>query len=458
MVERKNNLLLGLATNFLKMSIGFITYPVYLRYLESFQLSIFFLFSGTGALLELLDFGFSGNITRYFAYAASGVSEVIKTRIPADISLSFSSETNLTNNLMQFAKIYYRVLCGIALLLVIGGFSIYLYFFAKLHNAAYGYIEGIWLIYSVGTLFSVYYMYLAPLLIGKGFIDKTNKIALFCRILGAITQIIMLFSGLGLVSIAIGAVVSGITERILLLKLVRQVLGKVNTKISKPEFWQLFYNLWHTNYKLGLITLAWLFIAKINTFIAGFAIHDIKLLSEYLFTFQVITILLTFAHVPLSNNFADIAAYYVQDRKKGITLFLKANSKSLWLMLLLSIGMLSFGNLFLKVLHFKHGILTNNYLIIILIIYIFEKQLINHTTMITVRNEVPMFKAYLLTAACVFSLTLIFAYAFKLGIWAVILPQLIVQGLFNYWYWVKYNLAQDEISLYQYGRSLLRII
>jgi hypothetical protein len=296
-------------------------------------------------------------------------------------------------------------------------------------------------------------MYLSPLLIGFGFIDKVNKISLVSRIIGLIIQIGFIIAGYGLLSIAIGALCSTIVERTMLLEAVQKLSLDIYQFFEISDHNKIFKEIWSVNYKLGLISLAWLFIAKINVFIAGVIIKDITLLSEYLFSFQMITLLLTVAHVPISNRFGDISSYYVSDKAKAMSLFFKSNQQSIWIMVLCATGLLLFGNVILKLLHFKHSLLNWHYLLVICIMYLLEKQLINHSTMISIRNEVPMLKSYLITAVMVVVTTVICAYILHIGVWSVILPQLICQSCFNYWYWVKYNLFQEGITFTYYVKS-----
>lgn len=434
-LARKNNLLLGMLVSLFKLSLGFITYPLYLHYLNPVELSIFFLFVGTSSIIELLDFGFYGSITRYFAYSSS---KPIEYKV---------------NILLKISQAYYRWICIIAFFVVVVGFGIYLYFFTNLHHARFINYLLIWLLYGTSVLIGIYFMYLSPLLIGFGFIDKVNKISLISRIIGLVIQVVFIIAGYGLVSIAIGALCSTIVERVMLLEAVQKLSLDICQTFEHSDYKKVFKEIWSVNYKLGLISLAWLFIAKINVFIAGMIIKDITLLSEYLFSFQMITILLAIAHVPISNRFGDISSYYVSNKTKAMSLFFKSNQQSIWFMLLCTASLLLFGNATLTLLNFKHSLLNWHYLLVICIMYLLEKQLINHSTMISIRNEVPMLKSYLVTAIMVVVITIICAEILHIGIWSVILPQLICQSCFNYWYWIKYNLSRENIKFTHYAKS-----
>ena len=454
---RKNNLYLAFVVVFIKFSLGFITYPLYLKYLNSFEVSLYFLFISTSTLFDLLDFNFSLGLTRYFSYAEGGLTELKKDGL-SNTSLKLD-DGDLFGNLLVFSKFYYKCLCTLGAITIGIGFSVYLYFFTQKFHEEFLYYELNWILYSCSVLLGVYFMYLAPALMGRGFIDETNKVSLYSRCLGVVAQVICIVSGLGLLSLGISALISAISERVLLIKIFEKkiLFDKVKHKLNRTSFFYLLQNVWHNNYKLGLITVAGLAITKFNTFIAGFAISDLTTLSSYLFTFQLFSIVLAVAHVPISNNYADMSMLYVADHPKSIRLFLKSNSYSIILMVVLVFGIIATGGIVLKILHFKHGLLQTKYLLFIGLIFILEKQLADHSTMIAITNKVPMLKAYIFSAIMVLVLSVFLALIFKIGVMGVILPQLIGQGVFNYWYWVKYNLDNENIKFKDYVLSLVRI-
>lgn len=452
-MQRKNNLTLAYFVVFFKLSLGFITYPLVLRYLNGFELSVYFLFISTGSLFELLDFNFSNNIVRYFSYADAGAKELSNIH-----NNNYTTELNskLFMNLRQLSKIYYKFMCLVGLVVIGIGFSVYLYFFALKHHQAYLTLELNWSIYCSASLLGLYFMHYAPSLIGRGFIDSVNKISLITKIVGVVFQIIGLIAGLGLFALALAALVSTALERYLLHRVSAQKFcSDLVVEFSKSEFWQLLKHVWRTNYKLGLMTLSWLFLSRVNGFIAGLAISDVNLLTSYLFSYQMVMILFAIAHVPISNNFSDIAALYVRDKVASMQLFLSANRKSILLMCIMWLGIILCGNRILLLLKLHGTLLKPSYLILIGIIYLCEKQLINHTTMISIRDEVPMFSAYLLSAAGTLLLTLLLAFYFHLGMISFILPQFCVQVSFNYWFWVIYNLKRGNIELLTYVKNII---
>jgi len=454
-MQRKHNLTLDYLAVFFKLSLSFITYPLILHYLSGVEISVYLLFISTVSLFELLDFSFSTNLIRYFSYANAGVININNLKDDAGSHKNPIQENILFLNLLNLSRLFYRYMCIVEFVLIGGGFSFYLYFFAQQHHYSYLYLELNWLIYCGSFLLGIYFMYYSPLLIGSGNINDVNKISLISKIVGVFIQIICLISGLGILALVIAALFTTIVERVLLYLFLKRRNLICNKKSNdKQEVWQLFKQVWHTNYKLGLMSLSWLFISRFNSYIAALVTKDINLLTSYLFTLQVISILFSISNVPINNNFADISAWYIKDKVLATKLFLSANRKSLQMMLMLIIATILFGNYILTLLRLHSKLLDLKYLIIICFVYLLEKQAINHTVMISVRNEVPMYKAYLLSALGVLIVSLLMAFILHLGLISFILPQLLVQAICNYWFWVKYNLSKDNISFTQYYKTI----
>ncbi len=451
-MDRKNSTLLGLITVIFKVASGLIVYPIALKCLNSFDLSIYLLIISTASLFELLDFNFTGNLIRYFSYIEGGSQSQDKNIF---IEENFSnSGSSLFCELLLMAKLYYKLLCVFCFILIGIGFSFYLYFFTKSHHQAFFYYECNWLLYSTAVLLSVYFMYLAPALISKGMIDKVNKISLISKLSGVIVQLILIY-WLGLPALLIGAFVTTIVERTILYNLFAKVINfDIKIKLDQNRFWYILKIFWQNNYRLGLIALIWLFLNKLSSFVAGFSITDTHQLAEFLFSMQIFSLASFLASVPINNNFSDISTFIVNNKSQAIKLFLKNNRQSLLLLISISIAVVIFGHSISELLKLKHSFLEIKYLLVIILINILDKQLLNNSTMITIFNQIPMLKAYLISAIVITVSIFIGCFIFHLGIWGLLIPQLIVQSLYNYWYWVYYNIKLMLISVKDYSNSL----
>lgn len=434
-----------------KLAMGFVAYPIFLKYLNSFEVSIYLLIISSVSFYEILDFSFTNSLIRYFSYAEGGLTRDNDYGLD---NIAIHGE-DLFANLLLMAKSYYRYLCLFCFVTIGIGFSIYLYFFTHIHQKNFLYYELNWLFYSLGTLLGVYFMHLTPALIGKGQIDKINKIALFTKAIMVIIQC-SLVAYIGIMALVAGSFISIIIERILLIKLFNQhVTIDKSIRFDKLKFLRILKLFWHNNYRMGLIGLIYLFIIKINLFIAGYAILDTVILSKYLFTMQIFAIISVVARVPVANNLADMSAYFISNQQQTVDIFLKHNKHSLQLYSMMSLGVLFFGTPLAYFLGIKHSFLSNNFLIVIIIINLFDVQLQNCVMVLNVYNDTSMLKSYFISAIAIFSISIICTLILHLGVFGLILPQLLVQIAYNYWYWVRYSLRRMAITSRQYLASLI---
>ncbi|MCC2625926.1 MAG: hypothetical protein K0R14_1799 [Burkholderiales bacterium] len=448
-INRKNSLSLALFASVFKVSLGLISYPLFLKFLDSFDLSIYLLFISTIAFVELLDLNFAANLVRYFSYAAAGVKTL-------DLNENSSSEqTDLLSDLFIMARQYYRYMCAIAFVIFGIGFSIYLYYFTALHHKNFIYYELNWLGYMSAMLLGIYFTYLSPALIGSGHIDRVNRVLLISKLTAVIIQSCLVYF-IGLFAIVLGALVSMIIERVLLLTLVNKKLDfEKNKKIDKSKFYKLLKQFWGTNYKLALMSIAVTVLVRFKLFAAGFVIYDASKLAQFLFSLQVFTIAYTLATVPLSNNYSDMSAYFINDKPRLLKVFLKQNKIALFIISAASIFIILSGDLLVQILKVKHPFLPWPYLFIIALIFILEIQLNNHANSLIIQNKVNMYKSYLVSAAGTIILIILFCFILRLQIWGLLLAQLIMQSLNNYWYWVKCNLRSYSLSVKDYMKSLV---
>ncbi len=446
-VKRKNSLSLALFASVFKVSLGLISYPLFLKFLNSFDLSIYLLFISTISFVELLDLSFSTNLVRYFSYADAGLKTL-------NLDNNGDEQPDLLGDLFIMARQYYRYMCAIAFVIFGIGFSIYLYYFTALHHKNFVYYELNWLCYALAMLLGIYFTYLSPVLIGRGHIDKVNRVLLISRLTAVVIQSVLVYF-IGLPAIVLGALISVIIERALLLALVKVQLNFVtNKKIDRNKFYTLLKQFWATNYKLALMSIAVTVLVRFKLFVAGFVIYDANILAQFLFSLQIFTIAYTVATVPISNNYSDMSAFFISDKTRLLKVFLKQNRISIGLILLASLIIILSGDVIVRLLKVNHPFLPWPYLFVIALTFILEIQLSNHINSLIVQNKIEMYKSFLVSALATVLMIMVFCFFLHMQLWGLLLAQLIVQSLYNYWYWVKHNLRTYSLSIKDYLYSL----
>ncbi|MCE3269557.1 MAG: hypothetical protein K0R49_1811 [Burkholderiales bacterium] len=78
-------------------------------------------------------------------------------------------------------------------------------------------------------------------------------------------------------------------------------------------------------------------------------------------------------------------------------------------------------------------------------------------TSLVVQDKIDMYKSYLISTIGTILMVLFFCFVLHLQIWGLLLSQLIMQSIYNYWYWIKCNLRSYCITTKDYIFSLLSL-
>jgi hypothetical protein len=286
---------------------------VFLHYLNTNDVGIYFLILNSGALFDLLDLNFKNSLVIQFSQFEGK-------------DISARNESNLKYaDILAFSKFFYSIVCITALLLVGIGFAIYLYFYVIQKGFADDYFKylSVWSIFCLSSLLQIYYTYLGPALSSKGHIDYINRLSIATKVIGFVVQILLLISGLGLFALAFSTVVATIYERFSIYRYYSLVVteSKNVAKLTLSEFKNIFSKLWGTNYKLGLVSIALTVNNRAPAYFIGMLHISQTQITAYLFTMQLINLIFTFSHVAIANNFADLSYYFVKDKRKFADVF-----------------------------------------------------------------------------------------------------------------------------------------
>lgn len=256
---------------------GLLTLPLILRLLSTDEIGMNYLMLTLGSLVSLFDFGFTPQFSRNLTYIFSGAQELKKK----GIKVCESSEINyrLLATMISTSKFLYKRLALFTLIILITFGTLYIYIvtgeFNNIDNALL-----IWLLFSSGIFFNIYYSYYNSLLIGKGLIMESQKAIVYTKLLNIILMSILLYLNIGLLSVVISNLISPFLGRYLSYKyfFTEDLKNKINSyNISKEEIFHLFKIVWYNAKKIGLVFVGSYSINKLSIFMAGiyFSLEDI---------------------------------------------------------------------------------------------------------------------------------------------------------------------------------------
>lgn len=432
----KKTILAGYLAQALNIGYGVLLLPFMLVYLTEAEVAYWLIILALIGLTSVFDFGFSPTITRSVSYAFSGAKEIKKFGFETVGGGEVQPNWQLYAELIFAVKKIYKVIALIALLLLGISGSFYISIFLEKSQVESGYI--VWLLFLVGFVINLYFLYFNPLLMGAGKVYETNLINVVIRMtwLGLSALGLVLYESIIVLPIAYitGILVGRIYamyefNRLTQEKLDSSIGGKEKTGV---DIRTLFPNSW----RMGVVTLGGFLINKASIFIAGLYL-SVGETASYALTIQVLTVLIAFpqvyfnSHVPLFSKMR----LRPEEKIKLKNTYYKVLFKSLTIYLLLGLLALILGDWILNMIH-SNVFLIPTYLFILVLLFGFLE--LNHTlaaTMITTGNHVPFVVPAILSGLGIVLVSIILIPFSQNVLLVLILVQGLIQLLYNNWKW-----------------------
>ena len=434
-IGRKDVIWNYLAT-FLQIGSGILLFPIILRLLPSETVGVWSIFMAIGSLIGLLDFGFSPSFTRNITYIFSGVSTLEKTGISKE-NINSQVNINLLSSTIRAMRWFYSRVALIAFILLITIGSVYLFgVIKKSYEGDKIQVATAWIMFCIVNTYNIYTLYYDSLMIGRGFIKKDKQLIIISQIAYLGVSIILIFCGFGLISIVAGQAFAVIIKRVLSNKFFfTPELKKEIKEVDSDNFRVVLKVITPNSIKVGLTSLG-AFMVLQSSVIIGSLYLSLHELASYGITVQVINVIATLASVYYASYMPKVAHLRVENNIAAIK---QIYIKCILIMTLTFIGsgivLVLLGNWALDLLKSQTTILGNWMIITILIINLLEK---NHAIaggFLLSKNEVPFFKAAIISGVATVILLFVLIRYEQTGLWGMILAPGIVQIAYQNWKW-----------------------
>lgn len=436
-IGRKEVIWSYLAT-FLQIGSGVILFPLILNIFSSEKVGVWSIFITIGSLVSLLEFGFTPSFTRNITYIISGVNKLVVKGIS---SKNLDSEINyaLLGNTIKAMKWFYSRIAIIAFILLISLGSYYINNIIKdVFQEDKSEIIISWIIFCIVNTYNIYTLYYDSLLIGFGLILRNKQIIIISQFIYLISSTLFLLLGYGLLSIVISQALMIVLKRILSYYFcftpeLKEKIANINTS----EYFDVIKIILPNSIKIGLTGIG-AFLVLQSSVIIGSLYLSLDQIASYGITVQLINVIASLSVVYFSSLTPKIAFLRVENDKLSL---IKIYRRSVLLMLLTFILGYSIvvlvGNPLLTVLNSQTHFL-NNYMILFMFLFAFLEK--NHSIaggFLLLKNEVPYFKASIISGiATALLLILLVKYA-NLGVWGMIIAPGLVQAVYQNWKWPK---------------------
>lgn len=443
----RKDIVWGYVAIVISLAAGLVTLPLILNKLPSEEVGLYYLMLSVSALVALLDFGFAPQFGRNFSYVHGGARILLKEGVEV-VDTGEDVDYHLLAVLLKTAKVVYlRIsILALALMLTFGTWYIYAVTdgFSNVKNTF-----AIWATFSVSIFFNVYYNYYISLLKGCGKMAESSIATILNKAANILLSVVLLLCGFGLFAVVIANLIAPFVQRFYTYKVyfTKDLKNKIKTRIEKSEITETFNIIWFNAKKTGIGYLGSYAIINLGTFLMGLfltlgEVASYGLLIQLCGVVSNVSKSMFHTYIP-KFNYLRVTGQLLEIKKLlsvNVVIFL-------CIMVVGDLMILIFGDPVLDLINSKTQ-LPQFY--ICLIVIIMTNLEANHTifsNIIATKNEVPYVKASLISGAIIGLLTFLLLKFTTLGLWAVVLPQFIVQLCYNNWKWPVYVMKDLNLSI-----------
>jgi O-antigen/teichoic acid export membrane protein len=424
------------AATFLKLASSILLLPIILRMMPSEMVGIWMVFVTISAFSTLIDFGFSPSFTRNISYVFSGVKSLQKTGYEVVDEHSASIDYGLLKGIIYAMRWIYARMALFLLLILISVGSFYIHTIIQDYTGSHSDVYIAWVILCLINTYNLYTLYYDSLLQGKGLIKKSKQIIIIGQLAYLLTAMILLFVGKGLIAVVCAQVFSVViirwlSHRTFFTSEMKMILKSNQEKQAKEILSIILPN----SLRIGATSLGSFIIQK-SSIIIGSLFLSLNEIASYGITFQIITVLISLAGIYTTTYMPKIVQLRVLQNKAAIKyVYIKGEMILISIFLVGGMVLLFLGQWALNVIGSSTQLLQQSMLFVALLISFFES---NHSlagSILLTKNEVPFFKASLVSAVfTIIVLVLLLNYS-TLGLWAMVIAPGIVQGAYQNWKW-----------------------
>lgn len=419
----------------LRVASGVIVLPLVLKILPSEDFGLWSVFVSIGSLTLIMDFGFGSAFTRNVAYVFSGARELKESGF-VTISSGSSIDYKLLKNLISVMKKFYSWISIFLLILLLSVGTIYILKILETYSGNHEIAILTWLLYVLLVVFQLYTLYFDSLLNGRGYIKRSKQITIISQSSEMLIVFICLLLGFGLISLVLGKTVLVIVNRILCYRFFYDPeLSQCLEVIREKNDNSLLRIIAPNAIKIGLTSIGAFLITKSAIFI-GSLYFSLSEIATYGISRQIIELISFTASIWFSTYYPLLIKSRVEGNLCRIKkTYIISKFFHFFVFLFSSIFLLYYGNDVLTFIGSKTLFLPNNILIFFLLFSFLESNHSMSAGLLLTKNEVPFFKAALLSGILFILLLIFLLNATKFGLLSLVLAPGIVQACYQNWKW-----------------------
>lgn len=453
---KKEDVIWNYAGNILNIGLNIFILPLLIYFLNEDEIGLWYIFTSINGLVMLLDLGFTPTISRNIAYCLGGAKELRKEGVK-------NCNKGATPNYPLMSLVYYTsekiylIVTLIALLMLGGIGTVYILYLIN-DIFTWKYILA-WVIYMLALLTNIYFSFYSSVLIGCGAISANNKSVIIGRVLQVLVLVLLLVNGVGLVGASGSYLIYTFIYR-QCNKFYLKRIDNISTNIkknkqlaSKNELDTIFKLMFPNAFREGIIALAQFLTTQATTILCSL-FFSLTETGMYGMTVQIVTVISSVSSVYFSSFQPEMMICYVENNRQRLKQLLSmSNVVYICVYLIMFIGTLMVGVPLISWI--KEGYTIDITLLCLMALYFFLfKQHCMYTSFIATSNRLPYTIPFIVTGFLSILLVILLKITFPLlGIYSLVIGQIIAQAVYNNWRWPLFVLNELELSYVELLKS-----
>lgn len=432
----KKEIVWNYIATFLKIASGSLLLPFILHMWPTEEVGIWTVFITITSFAGLLDFGFNPSFTRNVTYVFSGVRS-LKTKGHESIDqMNIMTDYGLLKGVIHAMRWFYIRMSLVVLILLSTLGTLYIHLLLATYRGDHVEVYFAWGILCLINTYNLYTLYYDSLLEGKGMIKRAKQIIIVGQSVYLIFASVLILKGFGLIAIVFAQASSTIILRVLsyysfYTPSMKQALQDAIPHAQKKIFQAIYPNA----LKMGLTSLGGFMVNRSAIIIGSFYL-TLSQIASYGITMQIIGVISTLGSIYTITYQPKIVQLRVVHNSHLIkTIYLKGELILMLTFIVGGGGLLFLGHWVIDLIGSKTILMPFMVTAIALIVSFLE---MNHSiagSILLTKNEVPFFKASLLSGGFVIVLLFLFFNFSNIGLWAMIVAPGIAQGVYQNWKW-----------------------
>lgn len=454
----RKDVLWNYAATFLKIASSALLLPFILRMMPSEMVGIWSVFMTITAFSGLLDFGFNPSFTRNVTYIFSGVRTLKVKGFESVSSENQMIDFGLLKGLITAMRWFYLRMTIVLFLLLSTLGTYYIYSLFQNYKGSPQEVIIAWLLLCAINTYNLYTLYYDSLLQGKGMIKKSKQIVIIGQTVYIAIAAILIMAGYGLV-----AIVAAQASSVFIIRWLShhafftpEIKQKLQTAIPIPKE-KVIKAIYPNALKIGLTSIGGFMVTR-SAIVIGSLYLSLEEIATYGITMQFIAVIAGLASIYTTTYQPKIAQLRIEDNNQAIKeLYLKGQ---IVLFLTYFVGgtvLLILGDWALILIGSQTQLIPRLLILAAVVISFLESNHSIAASILLTKNEVPFFKASLLSGCSTILLLLLFFHLRNFGLWVMIAAPGFAQGVYQNWKWPIAVIKELKITQSDVYKAFVKI-